>query len=193
MPCAMLTRKVVIGSIGNTPAVALLMPMAFPCRRKVPPMGSAAATYRLALVVLSAVVLGACQASLAGYAPGPTVVRDSLYGNDPSAPYYRPYDPFERDRFRGPRYDRRGYDRGDPWNRDRSYRSDPWDRDRHYRSDPFGRSASPFGRTRRGSPYAGNGRCDDPRYETSNGGRAAPGSDDYDCSRHGNGLKGRYR
>ncbi|WP_207484109.1 hypothetical protein [Arenibaculum pallidiluteum] len=34
-----------------------------------------------------------------------------------------------------------------------------------------------------------NGRCDDPRYETSNGGRARPGTDEFDCSRHGDGLK----
>lgn len=44
-----------------------------------------------------------------------------------------------------------------------------------------------------GALYRGNGRCDDPRYETSNGGRARPGTDEYDCSRHGDGLKGRYR
>jgi hypothetical protein len=37
-----------------------------------------------------------------------------------------------------------------------------------------------------------NGRCDDRRYETSNGGRAEPGTDEYDCSRYGNGLKGSY-
>lgn len=37
--------------------------------------------------------------------------------------------------------------------------------------------------------YARNGRCDDPRYNTSNGGRAEAGTDDYDCSRYGNGLK----
>lgn len=43
------------------------------------------------------------------------------------------------------------------------------------------------------SPLRDNGRCDDRRYETSNGGRAAPGMDDYDCSRFGGGLKGKYR
>ncbi|WP_377809196.1 hypothetical protein ABNQ38_15515 [Azospirillum sp. A29] len=37
--------------------------------------------------------------------------------------------------------------------------------------------------------YARNGRCDDPRYNTSNGGHAESGTDDYDCSRYGNGLK----
>jgi len=36
-----------------------------------------------------------------------------------------------------------------------------------------------------------NGRCDDERYETSNGGKAPPGADEYDCSRYGNGMKGR--
>lgn len=38
-------------------------------------------------------------------------------------------------------------------------------------------------------PYARNGRCDDARYNTSNGGRAEKGTDEYDCSRYGNGLK----
>lgn len=37
--------------------------------------------------------------------------------------------------------------------------------------------------------YARNGQCDDPRYNTSNGGRAEAGTDDYDCSRYGNGVK----
>ncbi len=37
--------------------------------------------------------------------------------------------------------------------------------------------------------YAGNGRCDDPRYHTSNGGRAAPGTDERDCRRYGQGRK----
>lgn len=41
----------------------------------------------------------------------------------------------------------------------------------------------------RDTRYARNGRCDDPRYNTSNGGRAAPGTDEWDCSRHGDGLK----
>ena len=39
------------------------------------------------------------------------------------------------------------------------------------------------------SRYARNGQCDDPRYNTSNGGRAEAGTDDYDCSRWGDGLK----
>lgn len=46
-----------------------------------------------------------------------------------------------------------------------------------------------FGSGSSDSTYARNGRCDDPRYNTSNGGRAEPGTDDYDCSRYGNGLK----
>jgi len=37
--------------------------------------------------------------------------------------------------------------------------------------------------------YAHNGRCDDPRYRTSNGGRAEPGSDERDCRRYGDGRK----
>jgi len=40
-----------------------------------------------------------------------------------------------------------------------------------------------------GGPYAYNGRCDDPAYNTSSGGRAERGSDEFDCSRYGNGLK----
>ena len=40
-----------------------------------------------------------------------------------------------------------------------------------------------------GGPYAYNGRCDDPSYNTSNGGRAERGSDEFDCSRYGQGLK----
>lgn len=38
-----------------------------------------------------------------------------------------------------------------------------------------------------------NGRCDDLRYETSNHGHAEPGTDEYDCSRYGQGLKEAYR
>lgn len=34
-----------------------------------------------------------------------------------------------------------------------------------------------------------NGECDDPRYETSNGGLARPGTDEHDCRRFGGGLK----
>ncbi|PWC98488.1 hypothetical protein TSO5_01705 [Azospirillum sp. TSO5] len=46
-----------------------------------------------------------------------------------------------------------------------------------------------FGSGGSDSSYARNGRCDDPRYNTSNGGHAEAGTDDYDCSRYGNGLK----
>ncbi|MBP2298675.1 hypothetical protein [Azospirillum picis] len=46
-----------------------------------------------------------------------------------------------------------------------------------------------FGSGSSDSPYARNGRCDDPRYNTSNGGRAEAGTDDYDCSRYGDGVK----
>ncbi|HEY0838446.1 MAG TPA: hypothetical protein VGE72_31350 [Azospirillum sp.] len=41
----------------------------------------------------------------------------------------------------------------------------------------------------RSGPYAFNGRCDDPRYNTSGGGRAEAGTDEFDCSRYGDGLK----
>ncbi|CAO3423704.1 hypothetical protein [Azospirillum endophyticum] len=46
-----------------------------------------------------------------------------------------------------------------------------------------------FGSGSSDSAYARNGRCEDPRYNTSNGGRAEAGTDDYDCSRYGDGLK----
>lgn len=46
---------------------------------------------------------------------------------------------------------------------------------------------------RRWNLHAENGRCEDPRYETSNGGWAEPGTDEYDCSRYGHGLKKAYR
>lgn len=37
--------------------------------------------------------------------------------------------------------------------------------------------------------YANNGRCDDARYRTSNGGHASAGTDERDCRRFGDGLK----
>lgn len=37
--------------------------------------------------------------------------------------------------------------------------------------------------------YANNGRCDDARYRTSNGGHAAPGTDERDCRKYGDGRK----
>lgn len=40
-----------------------------------------------------------------------------------------------------------------------------------------------------GRRYANNGQCDDPRYRTSNGGRAETGSDERDCRRYGDGRK----
>lgn len=64
---------------------------------------------------------------------------------------------------------------------------------RHYsgHSDFWGHSGRGYGRSHGGygRPYANNGRCDDPRYETSNGGRANPGTDERDCRRFGHGLK----
>lgn len=42
---------------------------------------------------------------------------------------------------------------------------------------------------RDGYRYANNGRCDDPSYRTSNGGRASPGTDERDCRRYGDGRK----
>jgi|tagenome__1003787_1003787.scaffolds.fasta_scaffold20753995_2 hypothetical protein len=39
------------------------------------------------------------------------------------------------------------------------------------------------------SSYVRNGQCDDPCYNTSHGGKAEAGTDEYDCSRHGGGLK----
>ena len=53
----------------------------------------------------------------------------------------------------------------------------------------FGSAAGlPTGLGTDGGLYAYNGRCDDPRYRISNGGRAQPGTDQYDCSRYGGGL-----
>ncbi|MCG5243746.1 hypothetical protein [Azospirillum doebereinerae] len=46
-----------------------------------------------------------------------------------------------------------------------------------------------FGSGSSDSRYARNGQCDDPRYNTSNGGHAEVGTDDYDCSRRGDGIK----
>jgi len=68
------------------------------------------------------------------------------------------------------RHDRDRYDRRDYGHR-KGY-GGGYDRD--YRSD------------RR---YANNGQCDDPRYRTSNGGRAERGSDERDCRRYGDGRK----
>jgi len=47
----------------------------------------------------------------------------------------------------------------------------------------------PRGRRGGGGPYAYNGQCDDAAYNTSNGGNAARGTDEFDCSRYGDGLK----
>lgn len=44
-------------------------------------------------------------------------------------------------------------------------------------------------RHREHSRYANNGRCDDPSYRTSNGGRASPGTDERDCRRYGDGRR----
>lgn len=59
----------------------------------------------------------------------------------------------------------------------------------------FGNSGSDYddgyayGNRRGGGAYARNGQCDDPSYNTSNGGNAARGTDEYDCRRYGSGLK----
>lgn len=44
-------------------------------------------------------------------------------------------------------------------------------------------------RSRYQRSYANNGRCDDARYRTSNGGRADPGTDERDCRKYGDGRK----
>ena len=63
----------------------------------------------------------------------------------------------------------------------------------HYRSSGYGHRHGyddhHRGRHRERSRYAGNGRCDDASYETSNGGRAEAGTDERDCRRYGHGLK----
>ncbi len=56
-------------------------------------------------------------------------------------------------------------------------------------SGMFGSSGESSRSTKAESSYARNGRCDDPRYNTSHGGNADPGTDEYDCSRYGGGLK----
>ena len=45
-----------------------------------------------------------------------------------------------------------------------------------------------WGKSGTGYRYAFDGKCDDPRYAVSTG-AADPGTDDYDCARHGGGLK----
>lgn len=68
--------------------------------------------------------------------------------------------------------------------------NDDSDNDRHHRRQG-GYDGGYYGkRSHRGySPYAGNGRCDDARYRTSNGGRAESGTDEWDCRRFGDGRK----
>lgn len=46
-----------------------------------------------------------------------------------------------------------------------------------------------WGNPRWSMQYAYNGRCDDPRYRTSNGGLAEPGTDEHDCQQFGDGLR----
>ncbi len=77
--------------------------------------------------------------------------------------------------------------------------SDDDDDDRRgyaYQSDGYGRRDERHRprneyreRSRDEYRYAGNGRCDDPNYRTSNGGHASPGSDERDCRRYGDGRK----
>ena len=87
-----------------------------------------------------------------------------VYGPAPSRPYYPPpvYGPPPPAYY--PPYDS-GY-----WSRD------------YYEGE----------RRRYNRKYNFNGRCDDPRYETSHGGNAEEGTDEFDCLLYGNGLKGRY-
>ncbi len=94
------------------------------------------------------------------------------YGSGYSVPGYR-YGYEEPAYHRGPRG--WGYpdyygssDRG--WG-DRGWGRSGWERSRYQRS------------------YANNGRCDDARYRTSNGGRADPGTDERDCRKYGDGRK----
>lgn len=72
-----------------------------------------------------------------------------------------------------------GDDDGDDYSDDRySYRGSRYEYERP-------RHRSHYERSR----YSRNGRCDDARYNTSNGGRAETGTDEWDCSRYGDGLK----
>ncbi len=62
------------------------------------------------------------------------------------------------------------------------------DRDRQYQQVVAEREAEEDRRREQWKAdygYRKNGRCDDPRYRTSNGGRASPGSDEYDCKKLG--------
>ena len=81
--------------------------------------------------------------------------------------------------------DDRDYERGRDYERDRRHhRRGGYDNGYHYSNGHYG------GRGREGySRYAGNGQCDDGRYRTSNGGRAASGTDEWDCRRFGDGRK----
>jgi len=72
--------------------------------------------------------------------------------------------------------------------------ADDSDDDDRYDSREYGRRKGHGGHSRERDVrnerrYANNGRCDDPRYRTSNGGRAERGSDERDCRRYGDGRK----
>ncbi|HSK40707.1 MAG TPA: hypothetical protein VK943_13155 [Arenibaculum sp.] len=172
--------------------------------------GWASWSRRMALAVGTAVgltALSGCAATMwsAPY-PGPLQVPGGyVYGVEPPRIVIQPR-PRAYHAVPGPHHahpppwpgiGRPGYD-----GRDRDWRGRDW-RGRHRPPPGFG-IGRPYwapgwgpgwgpGRPWARSPLRDNGRCDDRRYETSSGGRAAPGTDEYDCSRFGGGLKGKYR
>ena len=127
---------------------------------------------RLLLLPAALLALSACNVSglqVAGYDGGPAYGSYGTpygYGNGFSGGYRVP----------GYRY---GYD-------EPAYRRAP--RSWGY-PDYYGASDRRWERARQQRSYANNGRCDDARYRTSNGGRAEPGTDERDCRRYGDGRK----
>jgi hypothetical protein len=159
--------------------------------------------------VLAAALLGLAGCALhgeQGLGPGPSFgyAGPPVYRSAPPPPYgyYRGPPPSVHVRppvFGYQKPYRYGYGRPVPpgrWGDADLYRPRPFPPGPPIYAGPgvFGPSPPRWGHDRyRARAYRGNGRCDDPRYETSNGGRARAGTDEYDCSRHGDGLKGRYR
>lgn len=116
-----------------------------------------------ALLALSACNVSGLQISSGGYEPYGSYGSGYGYGYGYGAPSYE-------------------YGYGVP-----AYRVAP----RGYWGYPDYRAPSRYGwgSSRAHRSYANNGRCDDARYRTSNGGRAAPGTDERDCRRYGDGRK----
>jgi hypothetical protein len=165
----------------------------------------------LPVLALAALALAACEVHVAG---PPRAVLSAADIPPPAPGVPLPFDPvagppehaarLHAERLHAERLARDGFD---PWDRPRAYRGDPWDRDPWGR-DPWGRrdgwgggrppgfgppayawGRDPWSGYSRGfgrrPAWQGNGRCDDPSYNTSNGGRAPSGADEHDCRRLG--------